>query len=301
MPGRCSDYEYMLSILQHYNIHTSVPFWGVKVYKRNDVVDPLEGAEGVVTNDYYNAALVLDFALGITVASIYFVLFVIAIGRQKKLFGNNEIISLLWLTSDELGSTRAKHAATRKIYVILTNARSMHGVVKGKENKDEAEEGKRNGLLSKKLRDSQTDPSFQNFLIFGEKLVPAGSITWTWQRLLTGEIFDHEGIWFPARLWVFQFGQVVVGFFVCAAMFSLIPEAQAAADKASQELPEGLPQWVYDMVPSGSEVAIALYPAAITACVVVVFLTAVYVPRYVALKQFLSTGYFYFALYTLLF
>ena len=48
---------------------------------------------------------------------------------------------------------------------------------------------------------------------------------------------------------------------------------------AKEELPEGLPGWVYDMVPDPWMVRVSLYPACAVAGLVCVALIVLYIPR----------------------
>ena len=226
---------------------------------------------------YYDPMMYFTVSLGLLVALNYFVLFVIAIGRQKKKFGLNGLLSRLWTTSDEVGSTRLKHAATRKINMILTNARKMHGVVHKKDTfvGQDIEDDE----LSNRLKDSQADPSFQNFLVHGEEKIACGNFFWAWRRLLTGEIFSDEGIWFPARMWIFQFGQCIVAFLMIVALFKFSKEMRDRANEANEDLPDDSPQWVYDLIPTGDQVEYALIPAATVGSIIMVFIILIYVPR----------------------
>jgi hypothetical protein len=63
---------------------------------------------------------------------------------------------------------------------------------------------------------SAEEQSRLHYVLFGESHESAGSLVWTGQQLLSGRLYDTEGIWFPARLWIFQLGQILVAGFVCA-------------------------------------------------------------------------------------
>jgi hypothetical protein len=129
------------------------------------------------------------------------------------------------------------------------------------------------------LNESQSDPVFQNYTAHSESHENVGSLLWTWHQIITGRLFDAEGIWLPARLWIFQLGQILLSAFVCAGLFELIKKAVKEADSANDVLPAGLPQWVYDIVPTGREVKFALIPASCVAVVVCASVMLVYIPR----------------------
>ena len=84
-------------------------------------------------------------------------------------------------------------------------------------------------------------------------------------------------------MWIFQFGQIVIGVIAGYALFAATWAARDAADAATKDLESqpNLPDWVYSLVPTGSEVLWALFPAAIVACVVMGFVVLIYLPRYV--------------------
>jgi hypothetical protein len=129
------------------------------------------------------------------------------------------------------------------------------------------------------LHESHSDPVFQIYTVHRESRENVGSFSWTWHQIITGRLFDAEGIWLPARLWIFQVGQIFLSAFVCAALFDLTKRAVQEADSANDVLPAGLPQWVYDIVPTGREVKFALIPASCVAVFVCASLILVYIPR----------------------
>jgi hypothetical protein len=261
----------------------------VTYYEEYLISEPFDGPEEIVTSDFYAGVLLLDLILGSCIAAVYFSLFVISLGLQQNIFSpDGGFISILWTTSDQIGSTRLKHAATRKINLVLNNARRMHGVIEEEEEEEEKDDKEDDATtteedvgISKMLFDSQADPTFQNFLVHGEGLESKGSMFWTWKRLVSFELVDHDGIWIPARTWIFQFGQVVIALFVAFALFNFVAVTIVRADEANAALDPNLPQWVHDIVPTGKEVNYALTPAAIIACCVMGFLIVIYLPRYV--------------------
>jgi hypothetical protein len=220
----------------------------------------------------YEAALILGVTLGSALAATYFFQFLSTVSRKFGWSKEGGVMEPLSRTSHVVGTARLKHAATRKINLLLQNAHQMHGAV-------DITTGRESLGLTKSLRASQSDPVFQNYVLFGESHESAGSLVWTWQQLLSGRLYDTEGVWLPARLWIFQIGQILVACLVCILLFAFIETAVEAADEANADLPEDLPQWVYDIVPTGRETRMALTPAAWVAVIVCIALILLYIPR----------------------
>lgn len=225
---------------------SSIPFGFVAYFQEQS---KKEGEEWI-NDPLFKAVVYVDVLLGCSVAFVYFLFLFQSIAKEFR-------SEHLWVTSDERGSTRLKHAATRKINVIMKNARRMHEAIIEISSEREEEENRaaqdnvtEEDALFENLRDSQSDPSFQNFLLHGEDRVTCGNIFWTWKRIISGEMFDHDGIWFPARLWIFQFGQIVIAVIVIFALIQFMDAAKKAADEAQDGLGEGLPDWVYQIVPT---------------------------------------------------
>jgi hypothetical protein len=231
---------------------------------------------------------ILGTTLGLALAANYFLHFAIGVARKRNWVkeggthiaqafsrknwvkeGGARIVQAFSQTSNVVGTARTKKAATRKVNLMLTNARKMHGTI---ESKDHV-------LITNSLRKSQSDTVFQNYTLFGEKYEETGSLVWTWKQIYSGHLFDAEGVWLPARLWIFQVGQVVVAVLIYIALFEFVEYTARVADEANEDLTEGLPLWVYDIVPTGKEVNWALIPAAWVAVVVCGLVTLIYIPR----------------------
>jgi hypothetical protein len=220
----------------------------------------------------YDAMIYLGSALGFALAVNYFIHFLLAVGRNMGYVEEHGVLGAVSHTSDIIGSSRLKQAASKKIDVLLRNARQMHVPLETKGERDST--GLTNYLL-----ESQRNPVFQNYTIFGEGHEDAASLLWTWKQLYSGRLFDTEGIWLPSRLWIFQLGQVGLAGFIFVALFKFIKRAVKEADKTKEALPSGLPQWVYDIVPTGREVKFALIPAAWVALLICASLILLYIPR----------------------
>lgn len=229
----------------------------------------MEYAEKVLEDDNFYVVVYLGTALGFTLALHYFLRALIVFRKQAGYLDSPVLLRRFFETSDMVGTTHQKRAGTRKINTILENARSMHGAVT-----DIVDQGP-----TSSMRESQSDSVFQNYTLFGESHEEAGSLLWTWQLLYSGRLFDSEGIWLPSRLHIFQLGQILVTCFIAVGHFQLLNYSVDAAEEATGNLPDGLPQWVYDIVPTPQQVKIALQPAGAVAIIVCVVLTVIYIPR----------------------
>jgi hypothetical protein len=265
-----------------------VPLFILQWYKQNELEEPYTGAAEIATDSRHHTVTVLGTILGVALAANYSLHFAIGVARKRNWVkeggthvaqafsrencvkeGGARIVQAFSQTSNLVGTARTKKAATRKVNLMLTNARQMHGTI---ESKDCVQ-------ITNSLRKSQSDTVFQNYTLFGEKYEESGSLVWTWKQMYSGHLFDAEGVWLPARLWIFQVGQAVVAVLVYVALFEFVESTVRAADEANEELTEGLPRWVYDIVPTGREVNIALLPAAWVAVVVCGLVALIYIPR----------------------
>ena len=177
------------------------------------------------------------------------------------------------MTSNVRRAAHVKKAATHKIGRVLENALRMHGPISAPSSTRETAE------LSKSTRNSNTDPIFRNFVLYGETTVPAGNFRWTWQRIRSGNLFEVEGIWLPARLLIFQGSQLLFGSVLSVILVIGVEPIAKAADDAQDNLRDDLPQWIYDIVPTAREVRYALYPAAGVAIFMMCVIGLVYMPR----------------------
>ncbi len=213
----------------------------------------------------------LTTILGSILAINYFLHFAIGMSRKYGYIpAPGGWIDLFSTTSHVVGTARTKKAATRKVNKLLTNARDMHGLT-------ESLAPTPNTSMS--FRKSQSDTVFQKYTLCGEGFEDAGSFLWVWERIFTAELFHSEGIWLPARLIIFQFGQIAIAFLILFLLFFFVEKVAKAADDAQSTLKDGLPIWFYDFVPTGEEVRWALIPAASVSVTVCVTLTLLYIPR----------------------
>jgi hypothetical protein len=209
--------------------------------------------------------------MGLFLSFSYFMHFLIPFAQNKG-YELPKWGGFFLTTSDAIGTARTKRAGTRKVNELLKNARAMHGTV-------EALVKSGANMAGKSFLKSESDGVFQNYTLRGESSVEAGSLFWVWERIVSRELFDSEGIWFPSRLIIFQVGQIVVAAAVLFLLFFFVERVAKEADEATASLEEGLPDWIYDLVPTGAQVRFALIPALAVSVAVCVILILIYIPR----------------------
>lgn len=202
-------------------------------------------------------------AIGTIVAILVLIQFLLALVGLRRIRAST-LLSALFVSSHTKGTARTKRAATRKLNTLLENARNLmpnitSEMISGSAIKDEA---------------------MANYLLRGERYEPeCGGMFWTWKRVLSGALFDEEGVWICSRLVTIQTAQLFLFAFVTYSGFLLVGEASIRAEKARAELEPGYPQWVFDFVPTSQQVRIALYPALAVAMLVMLVIFLIYIPR----------------------
>jgi hypothetical protein len=232
---------------------------------------PLNNAD-VDDGRTFDYLLYMTITAGSILSIIYFCHLLIGIanhcGHEFEPGGYIDIVSNR--TSNRVGTARLKQAATRKLNTLLSNARSMHGNIQSVISANDS------------LGKSRSDDVFNNYMVKGEDKVVEGNIAWVWKRILTGELFDTEGIWLPSRLLILQFGQIVIYLFFILLLFPTVERVAQAADQATpvidQDLAHKLPQWFIDFLPTGDQVRRSLTPAAFVAVTVYLILILIYIP-----------------------
>jgi hypothetical protein len=244
-------------------------------YQNNYVSEPFEGPEEVVNSEYFDTYKILTLTIGLVCAAVYLLQFFVALGKKFDWLDEHSWFAKFFVTSNVRGAARLKKAASHKIGLVLENARRMHGPIRAptSETAGEPSNSTRNS--------SNTDPIFRNFVLYGETTVPAGSLTWTWANIRSGNLFEVERMWLPARLLIFQGAQVLFGIVVSLLLVISVELFAKQADDAQASLGEfdNLPQWVYDIVPTASQVRYALYPASGVAIFMMWSIALVYMPR----------------------
>jgi len=256
---------------------TIIPWIIIDHWKAQPLSDPPTTAEQLIRSPAVLNIFYTGMGTGCVLGLYYCWLLLLSIVRREYACDpSNEKIASLTRSADERGTTIQKRACTRKISKLLLNSRRMHGGIK--EETDVA-----NLTASKKLKlQSNVHPALQSYLLQSNETEFCASWSWVLRRFLSRELFQNEGIWIPSRLWSIQVMQIIVLVFFCRALQYVIETAMKKAEEANAELPEGLPQWIYDLVPTPDELRIALLPSAIIAVAVMVMIICLYIPSTVS-------------------
>lgn len=177
------------------------------------------------------------------------------IRRVKRVLGE------VFATSDTNQSTRLKEACSMKLRNMFEQALRMHT------------------LYSEKRENSSAKQAMENYVLYGETTKKAGGLLFCIKELVVEGIHFSDGIVLPSRLYIFQTAQVVAGAIVFLVTFRSIPLWADQADKARSEIPQGFPQWYYDLIPTGRMIKISLYPAAIAGGIIIFLVILIYIPR----------------------
>ena len=248
-------------------VYNWLPHTAVNNYERN-IEEPYNAVDRTIENDRFGYGQWITRAIGILLSCTLVVQFFLS------LIGNRHIRASWFLgkwfaTSNVKGSWRIKKAATRKINAILEHAHKLHPDISLK---------KHNGSAS-------TVQTMLNYVLNGEELEDCGGFFWTWKQLLTGTLFDEEGVWIMSRLITIQAIQMLFFIFFTFLIYRFIQRviseaSQAQIDLTDLELKVDLPSWMRDVVVNPDHVKQALYPALVAMMLDMVLLMAVYLPRY---------------------
>jgi hypothetical protein len=255
-------------------IITWIPYMSVKLYE-GSIEPPYEAGTpaSTVNKNIFEAFQWITRVFGMLVILLILIQLIIALIGQRRIRAS-EFLSNLFMASHVRGTARTKKAATRKINALLQNAHSLHPK-------------KASGQDSSVIKEDV----MANFVLRGERFEDCGGMVWTWKRLISGALFDEEGIWIMSRLVIIQTAQLLFFAVSTFALLLVINEAAKRAGQANLELEPGYPQWVYDIVPTASQVRIALYPALAVSMLDMLTIFLIYIPRYDCLAVFISANF----------
>lgn len=213
-------------------------------------------------------AMCLSF--GLVLGAVYCVSFALSSSGALKDWLTDILPNESFASHAIRGHTSMKRAAHFKLTKLLIRAYVLHDPNASK--------------YFKKKKDSvayvaKDDAAMKNFVLYGDQNEFSGGILWTFKRLLTRGLFDEEGVWISSRLVFIQCGQIILSFVFIAVLNLQTPLLEEAVEEAKNELPGGLPSWVYEMVPDPWMVRTSLYPAVVCGGFVCFGLVIIYIPR----------------------
>jgi hypothetical protein len=139
--------------------------------------------ETIVMDENFDAGQYLILSLGLGLTFNYFVHALAALAKELNWIRGEEGLGRITVTSHDRGTARIKQAATRKLNQMLKNANLLHEPI-------DASADRATLAIPSSLKNVREDPTFQNFVLYGENKVPAGSFRWTWKRIISGRLFD---------------------------------------------------------------------------------------------------------------
>eukprot|EP00978_Attheya_sp_CCMP212_P033486 scaffold135240_cov62-Attheya_sp.AAC.3 len=271
-------------------VFTWVPYWLIEWAKEKagtDETDWNENERFVNSKKFSSSQWTLRIVGLFILLSLLLQLVLSLLGSQR--IRNSEFLSKWFTTSAIRGSARTKRAATRKINRLLENAHSLH---------PEEISGTPSGLSKRsslKPKSKGSEDTMLNFVLRGDMQEDSGGIAWTWRNIKSGALFDTEGVWIMSRLIIIQAAQFIALLVLSFLMFFVTEEAAASSDAARISLItdyDNLPDWVYDIVPTGKQVRGALYPATFISIGVAVVLILLYLPRCGVIPSLKEPGQF---------
>lgn len=213
---------------------TFIPAGVIMQYKRRPLDDPPTSSQTLLHSVRFEAALYTGLVAG-SALTFYYLLSAISIRRA------HEKVSLK--SSDERGTSMLKRACTKKLGNMIQSAREMHIDV-AQVDDNQVKDLRSSQKVDLKLK-TPSDEVFQAYVLHGEGREPCASWSWVLKKLLSKELFQEEGIWLPSRIWIFQAIQIVVLSLYIILVNLFIENAIQRVGDARDELPDGLPSWVY--------------------------------------------------------
>lgn len=187
------------------------------------------------------------FAAGMVLVACFGWQFVVSLSSVIFLGGDESLSSArlnlqgILATSNTRGEWRIKRAAVWKVRKLLTNAFSLHEFEPRQQESSSFGSAKYgSSFLSKQRIQHEGDQTMLNFVLHGHQEEQVGGFLWTWKRIVSREMFNVEGIWFPTRFLVFQAAQVLIAIFLTFMGFRLV---DLAVQKAAEEQKAVNPDW----------------------------------------------------------
>ena len=202
--------------------------------------EPYSAGEERATSRFFEGYLYITFFTGSALTLYFMASAIVIVFFGKRTEGRN----YLMVPSNTRGESRLKEAATRKLNTMLQNAHGLHDL----DGKSCSSSGSQR-LSSKSGPSNPTvDRTMLNYVLNGQRIETVGGLRWTWSLVLSGELFDTEGIWLPTRLVVFQGAQILICSVLALIYYVTIEIIADYADEAQDTLPDDLPQWAREYV-----------------------------------------------------
>ncbi|KAG7345144.1 hypothetical protein IV203_032675 [Nitzschia inconspicua] len=243
----------------------------VSKWKERPLENPPTAAQILVHSENFMATIYTGLVAGSALTFYYFFTAMTMFRTEKR--------NSLTQSSDEHGTAILKRACTTKLAKMIQSASDMHKYVTSFDVSERLDLS-----TSRKVDDRKrySDSVFQTYVLHGEGREACASWSWVFRKLLSRGLFEEEGIWIPSRIWVFQSIQIVFLVLYIILVNIFIETAMANANDVAAELPDNLPQWVYDMVPTSDDIRVACFPSYVVSAIVMVALILLYIPSSVS-------------------
>jgi len=255
-------------------IVAAIPYTLVFLW-REDIEPPSENAQLVGSSWWFLVFMRITLVMGILLSLILAVQ--IPLNSMTAIKRNREGKLQRWMMPQNIKSgAYIKMAGSRKVNSFLTNAHALHPVGTAAER----------SILIGGKKQTQSERTMSNYVLFGEREVRSGGFLWTWKRMLDRSLLHTEGIWLHSRLFVGQAAQIIISIFALGLFYAGTPilaaQSQAARDELIEVFGDELPQWIYDFIPTEQQVRYAFYPAAGVATAVALVIVCLYLPSTVS-------------------
>lgn len=216
------------------------------------VVNHFEGkelrgtADDVINAELWDQLQLLPFVVGSFLTAVFLAKLMLAL-IEKRYKRTNKSMDATLLASNTRGEYRLKLSASRKINGMLDSAMALHETNDPGSKSPSLHRGSNSRLRSSALskgQSSEPDRTMLNYVLRGETQRVEGGVIWAWKLLLSGKLFESEGIWIPTRMIVFQGAQVVLAAFTGWIFVFISKFAADQAADADESIDPDWPEWV---------------------------------------------------------
>jgi hypothetical protein len=113
---------------------------------------------------------------------------------------------------------RTKKAATFKVNEMVSNAMELHDDAESYSSRFPSDRSGQQRDSTSTVYMKSTGRFLLNFQAVQDRFDESGGLLWAWKRVLTGSLFEEEGIWFHGRLVASNVYQL----FICVVVLSTI-------------------------------------------------------------------------------
>jgi len=170
-------------------IYAAAPYFSVE-YWETTITEPYSGPEQQTLSPYWDLGKASTLAVAFVLLAAFLYFFVLSL-FPGKLYDYPRVLQKILVTSNTNGEFRLKKAATRKINLMLMNAKSLQ-VAESRKQEASLSCSRLSSVRSSNRTDA--DKTMLNFVLHGlEGPNWEGGFLWTWKLLLNQDFFEVEG------------------------------------------------------------------------------------------------------------